>query len=71
MITFRTNTAIVRILIPMAHLSEKYRIQEATFGPDTRIYVKLGTSYGRSISIKSVEILSCGVMFLSNNTINN
>jgi hypothetical protein len=64
--THKTNYAIVRILIPMAYLPEKYRIQEATLGPGNRIYIFKGAAGHKSISIKSVEILSCGVMFLKN-----
>ena len=71
MITFKTNTAIVKILIPIAYLSEKYRIQEATLGPRNRVYVTIGSSGGRSISIKSVKILACGVMFYPKSHFNN
>ena len=63
MITFPTNTAIVRIKIPMAYLSDEYRIQEASFGPKGRVYISRGPAGGRSISINSVEILACGVIF--------
>lgn len=61
--TFRTNTAIVKILIPMAYLDEKNRIQEVTFGPPGRVYISKGAAGNRSISINSVEILACGVSF--------
>lgn len=62
MITFRTNTAIVKIIIPMAYWGQKNYIQEASFGPKGRVYVTNGGS-GRSISINNVEILACGVIF--------
>jgi len=64
--TLRTNTAIVKILIPMAYLSEEHRIQEVSFGPKGRVYVSKGVS-GRSISINSVEILANGVSFWPEN----
>ena len=62
----KTNTAIVKILIPVAYLPEKYRIQEASFGPKGRVYISRGASGGISISINSVEILACGIDFFPN-----
>jgi hypothetical protein len=62
MVTIRTNTAIVRIKIPMAYLSEEYRIQEVSLGGD-RVYISKGAAGGKSISIRNVEILACGVSF--------
>lgn len=61
--TFPSNTLLVRIKIPMAYLPEEYRVQEVTVGPKGRVYVSRGPAGGRSISINSVEILACGVMF--------
>ena len=66
MVTTQTNTAIVRIKIPMAYWGKEHYIQEASFGPKGRVYVTNGSS-GRSISINSVEILACGVMFWDDN----
>lgn len=67
MITMATNSFLVKIKIPMAYLSEKYRIQEASKGPNGRFYIWKGAAGGKSISENSVEILACGVMFLPNN----
>ena len=63
MTTFKTNTALVKILIPIAYMPLDKYIQEVSFGPEGRVFIHKGAAGSKSISVKNVEILACGVMF--------
>ena len=62
--TFKTNTAIAKILIHIKHMDRSRYIQEISYGPEGRVFIGVTKYQGRSISIRNVEILACGVMFL-------
>ena len=62
--TYKTNTAIAEILIPIAYLHPDKYIQEVSFGPVGRVYITIGSA-GRSISVKNIKILACGIIFLN------
>jgi len=68
MIVSSTPVYLVRITKHIRYLSPNKIIQEASLSHcGTRFYVTLGNGCGRSISVKSVEILACTIMYLSDN----